>query len=225
MMSPDLTVTDEAARARLARAAEYLDVLPPNRFTMRQFAVPGAHGATPLPARTLDAPCDTVGCLAGHIPHIDPEWTHAYIDAHSRLGPVQIEFPELANAFIGRPRRDGTGPVRHYCDDPLYCWLFNGLWHEVDDTPRRSGRTDPDRARRRRPAGVRRDEAPQPRPLRTREPRRILRAARSPPMTPGTLSAGRAPSSPTSSSRATSPNAPTALRRPPTDPTSLKPDT
>ena len=109
MTPPDLAVTDEAARARLSRAAAYLDALPPSRFTMERFAAPDAHGRTPLPAGVLAAGCGTVGCLAGHIPHIDPEWTRAYIDARCRRGTVQIEFPELANAFIGRPPRDGAG--------------------------------------------------------------------------------------------------------------------
>ena len=123
-MSPDLTVTDEAARERLSRAADYLAAIPGEDFTMAAFSL---FGETPESLLASSRP--GCGCLAGHIPSIDPEWTRATVEACDAERPEHpLMWTELAGAFAGRT------PVRLH-EEPLTAWLFSEEWAFVDDTP------------------------------------------------------------------------------------------
>ena len=97
---------DPGARARLARAAAYLETLPPEHFTMGQFSRNDDDPADVLASRA--PPC---GCITGHVPRIDPELTRSLVDARAAEG----RSPHLDGArrrLPGRGRRRRPGSRR-----------------------------------------------------------------------------------------------------------------
>ena len=111
-------VTDETVRARLERAAEYLESLDDERFTMAQYA---DYGATP--EDILHSSTPHCGCVIGHIPRIDPALTRRC--ARSIDTGADLTWESLADAFL-------AGAL--WRDTALYEWVFSAGWQQVDGT-------------------------------------------------------------------------------------------
>ena len=126
MTEPTLTVTDADVRARLERAAEYLETLDDEHFTMCDYSLDGHDPGDVLALEDeAEETGQNCGCLAGHIPHFAPSLTRSIINNHDDAHPHEpIHWRDLASDFIKRSRGS----------DVLHAWLFDGRWSEVDDT-------------------------------------------------------------------------------------------